>query len=117
ERGGKVVFQGTPEEIQQSPTSLTGDYLSGRRQIRTPAKRRQPNRGWIRLAGARGNNLKNITVEFPLGMLCLVTGVSGAGKSTLVQDTLYPALCRRMRKDSPKPLAYDDVFGDGQIDD
>jgi excinuclease ABC subunit A len=117
ERGGKVVFQGTPEEIQQCPTSLTGDYLSGRRQIRTPAKRRQPNRGWIRLAGARGNNLKNVTVEFPLGLLCLVTGVSGAGKSTLVQDTLYPALCRRLHKEAPKPLDCDDVYGDGQIDD
>ena len=117
ERGGKVVFQGTPAEIQNSPTSLTGDYLSGRRQIRTPAKRRQPNRGWIRLAGARGNNLKNVTVEFPLGLLCLVTGVSGSGKSTLVQDTLYPALCRRLHKEAPKPLDCDDVYGDGQIDD
>ena len=62
-----------------------------------------PNHGWIRLAGARGNNLQNVTVEFPLGVLCLVTGVSGSGKSTLVQDTLYPALCRRLRKDAPKP--------------
>ena len=66
---------------------------------------------------ARGNNLKNITVEFPLGVLCLVTGVSGSGKSTLVEETLYPALCRRLRKDAPEPLPYDDVFGDGQIDD
>ncbi len=66
---------------------------------------------------ARGNNLKNVTVEFPLGMLCLVTGVSGSGKSTLVEDTLYPALCRRLRKDAPKPLPFDDVFGDGSIDD
>jgi excinuclease ABC subunit A len=80
-------------------------------------KRRVPNHGWIRLAGARGNNLQNITVEFPLGLLCLVTGVSGSGKSTLVQDTLYPALCRRMHKDAPKPYDYDDVFGDGQLED
>ena len=82
-----------------------------------PAKRRTPQHGWIRLAGARGNNLQNVTVEFPLGLLCVVTGVSGAGKSTLIQDTLYPALCRRMHKEAPKPLAYDDVFGDGQIND
>ena len=67
--------------------------------------------------GARGNNLQNITVEFPLGVLCLVTGVSGAGKSTLVQDTLYAAICHRKRKDASKPYPYDDVYGDGQIDD
>ena len=117
EQGGRIVFQGAPEEIENDPRSLTGDYLSGRRGVTLPAKRRTPQHGWIRLAGARGNNLKNITVEFPLGVLCVVTGISGAGKSTLIQDTLYPALCRRMRKDAPKPLEYDDVFGDGQIND
>ena len=117
ERGGRIVFQGTPREAEQSSESLTGDYLAGRRGIRTSGRRRPPNHGWIRLAGARGNNLKNITVEFPLGLLCLVTGVSGSGKSTLVEDTLYPALCRRLRKDAHKPYEYDDVFGDGQIDD
>lgn len=123
ERGGRVVFQGTPAEMEAAPDSLTGDYLAGRRGSlgtgRAPCThgRRQPNRGWIRLAAARGNNLKNVTVEFPLGLLCLVTGVSGAGKSTLVEDTLYPALCRRLRKEAPRPLACDDVFGDGQIDD
>jgi excinuclease ABC subunit A len=117
ERGGEVVFQGTPLEMLASSRSTTGDYLSGRRGIATSGRRRAPNHGWIRLAGARGNNLHNVTVELPLGILCLVTGVSGSGKSTLVQDTLYPALCRRMRKDAPKPLSYDDVFGDGQLED
>ena len=117
ERGGEIVFQGTPEEMIECVDSLTGEYLSGHRGVSNPSKRRQPNNGWLRLAGARGNNLKNVTVELPLGVLCLVTGVSGSGKSTLVQDTLYPALCRRMRKDAPKPLACDDVFGDGQIED
>jgi excinuclease ABC subunit A len=117
ERGGRVVFQGTPQEMEASPDSLTGDYLSGRRGMAGQGPRRAPDHGWIRLAGARGNNLRNITVEFPLGVLCLVTGVSGSGKSTLVEETLYPALCRRLRKDAPKPLDFDDVYGDGQIDD
>jgi excinuclease ABC subunit A len=117
ERGGRVVFQGTPYEMEAATESLTGDYLAGRRGIVGAARRRLPEHGWIRLAGARGNNLRNITVEFPLGMLCVVTGVSGSGKSTLVEDTLYPALCRRMRKEGEPPLACDDVFGDGQVDD
>ncbi len=117
ERGGRVVFQGTPAQMEQSPDSLTGDYLAGRRGVGVSARRRPPSHGWIRLAGARGNNLQDITVEFPLGLLCVVTGVSGSGKSTLVQDTLYPALCRRLRKDAPKPYDCDDVYGDGQIDD
>jgi excinuclease ABC subunit A len=117
ERGGEVVFQGPPDEMLDSPRSLTGDFLSGRRGVASASKRRDPNHGWIRLAGARGNNLQNVTVEFPLGLLCLVTGVSGSGKSTLVEDTLYPALCRRMRKDAPKPHDCDDVYGDGQLDD
>ncbi|HUS39910.1 MAG: excinuclease ABC subunit UvrA [Pirellulales bacterium] len=117
EQGGHVVFQGTPEELEADEGSITGDYLAGRRGIGGSTGRRQAERGWIRLAGARGNNLKNITVEFPLGTLCVVTGVSGAGKSTLIQDTLYPALCRRLRKDAPKPLDCDDIYGDGQLDD
>ena len=117
ENGGQIVFEGTAAEMLESGQSLTGDYLSGRRGTTTPGSRRQPNHGWIRLTGARGNNLKNISVEFPLGVLCLVTGVSGAGKSTLIQDTLYPALCRRKRKDADRPLPLDDCLGDGQIDD
>jgi len=117
ERGGRIVFQGTPRQMADSPDSLTGDYLAGRRGIGSSGRRRTPSHGWIRLAGARGNNLKNVTVEFPLGLLCVVTGVSGSGKSTLVQDTLYPALCRRLRREAPKPCPFDDVYGDGQIDD
>ena len=117
ERGGQIVFQGTPKEMEESPDSLTGDYLAGRRGAVISGRRRPPDHGWVRLARARGNNLQDITVEFPLGVLCLVTGVSGSGKSTLVQGTLYPALCRRLRKDAAKPYDYDDVFGDGQIDD
>ncbi len=116
DRGGKVVFQGAPEELLTASGSVTGDFLAGRRGVLF-GKRRPTNRGWVKLVGARGNNLKNLTVEFPLGVLCVVAGVSGAGKSTLVQDTLYPALCRRKKQEAPKPAPYDDVLGDGQIDD
>jgi len=117
DRGGEVVFQGTVAEMEATPGSLTGDYLTGRRVVSMPSERRTPNHGWIRLTGARGNNLKNLTVEFPLGVLCVVTGVSGAGKSSLVQDTLFGAICQRKHREVDKPLPYDDVFGDGQIDD
>ncbi len=117
ERGGEVVYQGPPKKIVACERSLTGDFLAGRRGVAPSSNRRTPNHGWIRLAGARGNNLQDVTVEFPLGLLCLVTGVSGSGKSTLVQDTLYPALCRRMRKEAPKPYEYRDVYGDGQLED
>lgn len=115
--GGRVVFQGTPQEMQRGGQSLTGDYLSGRRVIRPPARRRAAERGEIRLRGARGHNLQHIDVGFPLGMLCVVTGVSGSGKSTLVADTLYPAVCRRLGKAAPPPAAYTDLLGAGQIDD
>lgn len=117
EHGGDIVFEGTLEQLEKDPHSVTGAFLAGRRGVSVPEQRRRPDHGWVRLVGARGNNLKNVSVDFPLGVLCLVTGVSGAGKSTLVQDTLYPAVCRRKRKESPKPAPFDDVFGDGQIDD
>jgi excinuclease ABC subunit A len=117
ERGGNVVFQGDLDEMLACDESLTGDYLSGRLGIAHSESRRPANRGRLRLRGARGNNLRDLDVEFPLGLLCVVTGVSGSGKSTLVQDTLYGALCRRKRKNGPKPLPYADVLGDGQIDD
>jgi excinuclease ABC subunit A len=117
DNGGQIVYEGPPKKIENAAGSLTGDYLAGRRGTAVPEKRRPAAHGTIRLTGARGNNLKNITVEFPLGLLCLVTGVSGAGKSTLVQDTLHGALCRRLRKEAPKPLPFDDVFGAGQIED
>jgi len=117
ECGGQVVFQGTPQELLTPGASLTGEYLAGRRGVTAPERRRPTNRGWIRLRGARGNNLKNVNIDFPLGVLCLVTGVSGAGKSTLVHETLYGALCRRKRKETPSPHPFDDIVGDGQVDD
>jgi excinuclease ABC subunit A len=120
DRGGEVVFQGPLENMLQPQASLTGEYLAGRRGVSIPENRRPTNRGWIKLFGARGNNLNNITAEFPLNVLCLVTGVSGSGKSSLVQDTLFGALCRRKQKETPgasPPLPHDDVVGCGQIDD
>ncbi|MBI1246952.1 excinuclease ABC subunit A [bacterium] len=117
ERGGEIMFQGSPSEIEEDEDSLTGEFLSGRRSVVRKRERRSITHGKVRLKGACGNNLKNLEVEFPLGVLTVVTGVSGAGKSSLVDQTLYPALCRRKRKENIQSLPYDDVFGDGQIDD
>ena len=117
DRGGKVVFQGSLHAMLQPGASVTGDFLAGRRGISIPEHRRPTNRERLKLIGARGHNLQNLTVDFPLGCLCLVTGVSGSGKSTLVQETLYGALCRRKKKDCEEPLPYDEIVGDGQIDD
>jgi excinuclease ABC subunit A len=119
--GGRVTFEGTPKELARSKDSRTGKWLSGRNDT-GGGPRRPTSQGWIKLRGARGNNLQYLTVEFPLGVLCLVTGVSGAGKSTLVDKTLYPALARRLHKDEepadlPPPLEYEDVLGTGQIED
>ncbi|HEX5471162.1 MAG TPA: excinuclease ABC subunit UvrA [Lacipirellulaceae bacterium] len=121
EDGGRIVFQGTPDVLETAPDSRTGDWLAGRRRL-GGGQRRAASQGWLKLRGAKGNNLQNVTVEFPLGVLCLVTGVSGAGKSTLVDKTLYPALARRVRKsadamDFPQSLPYDDVLGSGQLED
>jgi excinuclease ABC subunit A len=117
QRGGAVVFEGTPQQMIETPESVTGQYLAGRRGVSTAAKRRPANRGAIKLVGARGNNLQNLNVDFPLNVLTVVTGVSGAGKSTLVEDTLYPAVCRRLRKPVAGGAAFDDVLGVHQIDD
>jgi excinuclease ABC subunit A len=119
--GGKVVFQGTPAEMEASTASRTGDWLAGRRRLDSGSQRRTTDHGWVKLVGARGHNLQNLTVEFPLGVLCLVTGVSGAGKSTLVERTLYPALAGRLHKDSEhagagEPMDCDDVLGTGQLE-
>ncbi|WP_235935294.1 excinuclease ABC subunit UvrA [Candidatus Laterigemmans baculatus] len=115
--GGRIVFQGTVAEMMECSESLTGDFLAGRRGTLSSSGHRREPRGRLQLSGASGNNLANIDVQFPLGVLCLVTGVSGSGKSSLVQQTLYGAICRRKRKPAVKTLPYRDVIGDGQIDD
>ncbi|GBD43318.1 UvrABC system protein A [bacterium HR40] len=113
--GGYVVAQGNPDEIAAHPDSLTGAYLSGRRRIPIPTRRRRPA-GWLELKGCRGNNLKNIDVRFPLGCLVAVTGVSGSGKSTLVVDTLWPALCRRLHGGRLHAADHDELVGVEQVD-
>ncbi len=114
--GGSIVFSGTLEALHQFG-SLTGGYLSGRLQIALPAKRRECDNGLLRLSNCSGHNLQGIDVEFPLGMLCLVTGVSGSGKSSLVQDTLYGALVNRLTSQSVKTLPFESISGVGLIDD
>jgi excinuclease ABC subunit A len=108
--GGRVIAEGTPAEIAANPKSLTGDYLSGRRRIEVPPMRRpmQAERV-LRVVGARGNNLKALTAEFPLGTFTCVTGVSGGGKSTLVVDTLYKAAARRLMGSGAVPAPHDRI--------
>ena len=114
-RGGEIVAAGTFDDILKSGT-VTADYLTGRRRIEIPAHLRPGTGGRIVLRGARGNNLKNVTVEFPLGKLVCVTGVSGSGKSTLVNETLRPILSKALYRSFDQPLEYDSVEGIEHID-
>jgi len=117
ERGGRIVFDGTPDQLRAAP-SLTGDYLGGR--LRVEAPRPMPvaaNTPRLLLEGVNAHNLKNVSVELPLGRLVCVTGVSGSGKSTLVQDVLYPALLKQKGKPSEAPGAFDRLLGAEQIAD
>lgn len=114
-KGGEVVFQGTPAEMLKSKT-LTAEYLNGKRRIAVPTVRREGNGKVLRIVGAKGNNLKNVTVDFPLGTLIGVTGVSGSGKSTLINDTLYPILSQHVYHSLREPLAYERVEGLEHID-
>ncbi len=113
--GGEVVFSGTPDEMLQSDT-LTSEYLNGKKQIEIPEKVREGNGKSLKLFGAKGNNLKNIDVEFPLGKMICVTGVSGSGKSTLINDTLQPILSQRFYRSLQDPLPYDRIEGLENID-
>ncbi|MFO7276353.1 MAG: excinuclease ABC subunit UvrA [Pseudomonadota bacterium] len=115
--GGQVVAQGTPADIQANPASLTGQYLSGRRSIPVPRKRTPPVRGRaIRIVGATGNNLKNVTAEIPVGLFTCVTGVSGSGKSTLVIDTLFAHAVARLNGASADPAPCTAIEGLENVD-
>ncbi|MGA1065388.1 MAG: excinuclease ABC subunit UvrA [Alphaproteobacteria bacterium] len=114
--GGQVVAFGTPQEVMNHPDSLTGQYLTGVKQIAVPSKRRIGDGRVLTIRGARGNNLKNIDASFPLGVLTAVTGVSGGGKSTLVIDTLYKALARRVMNARAAPEGHDRIDGVEFID-
>ena len=113
--GGEVVYQGTPQEMLRKET-LTSQYLTGKIKIEVPAERRKGNGRSLWIRGARGNNLKNVDVEFPLGKLICVTGVSGSGKSTLINDTLQPILSQYFYRSLQDPLPYDSIEGLEHID-
>ena len=113
--GGEVVYQGTPKEMLHRNT-MTADYLNGQRAIEIPAKRRKGNGKTLRLIGAKGNNLKGVKVDFPLGTLICVTGVSGSGKSTLINDTLRPILSQHFYRSLRNPLEYEKLEGIDNVD-
>jgi len=113
--GGKVVYQGTPQEMMQTHT-LTSQYLNGEKRIEVPQQRRPGNGKKLVIRGASGNNLKHIDVEFPLGKLICVTGVSGSGKSTLINETLQPILSKKFYRSLQDPLPYDSIEGIEYID-
>jgi excinuclease ABC subunit A len=115
EHGGHIIAAGTPAEVAKNPASLTGQYLSGKRQIPVPEERREP-KGALLVRGAREHNLKGIDVAFPIGVLCCVTGVSGSGKSTLVNETLHHSVANRLHQAKLRPGAHDGVDGLSQID-
>ena len=115
--GGEIVAQGTPADIMANPKSLTGQYLSGTRQIPLPKARRQPQKGRaLKVTGARGNNLQNVTAEIPLGLLTCITGVSGGGKSTLLIDTIYKAVARKLTNAREHPSPFDKLEGLDKLD-
>jgi excinuclease ABC subunit A len=109
--GGEVVAAGTPADIERAAASLTGAYLGGRRRIEVPAARVPPGLGWLRLHGARGNNLKQVDLELPVGLFVCVTGVSGSGKSTLINDTLAAAVARSLGSAAAEAAPYASIEG------
>ncbi|GEB76866.1 excinuclease ABC subunit UvrA [Sporolactobacillus inulinus] len=116
EHGGQITAQGTPEEIMQNQHSLTGAYLSGRKFIPIPVKRRKTSKRAIKVIGAKENNLKNVSVTFPLGVMTVVTGVSGSGKSTLVNEVLFKALAQKLHGRRDLPGEYRQIKGVEELD-
>jgi excinuclease ABC subunit A len=113
--GGHLVAQGTVDQIKANPDSITGQYLSGALAIPVPAARKQPT-GWLRVRGARENNLQRVDADIPLGVMCVVTGVSGSGKSSLINEVVYKALARDLNRAKTRPGAYDSLEGVEQLD-
>lgn len=112
EHGGQIIAEGTPAQISSNPASLTGQYISGRRSIATPRLRNKPQpKRMLKLIGARGNNLKNVDLDLPIGLFVCVTGVSGSGKSTLINDTLYYAVAQYLYQSTTEPAAHDEIQG------
>lgn len=115
--GGEIVAKGTPQDILADPNSLTGKYLTGEMSVPVPDKRRKPQKGRaLRIVGARGNNLKDVSVDIPLGLFTCITGVSGGGKSTLIIDTLYKAVARKLNGSIEHPAAHDRIEGMEHLD-
>ena len=114
--GGEIIAQGTPDDIMNHPDSLTGQYLTGEKFIAMPERRPFNARRTLKVINARGNNLKNVTAEIPLGLFTAVTGVSGGGKSTLLVDTLYRAVARRLNGASEGPAPHDRLEGLEHLD-
>ncbi len=115
EHGGEVIATGTAKEIMKNPDSITGAYLSGRMKIPVPSERKKPT-GWLTVKGARENNLKNITVEIPLGIMTCITGVSGSGKSSLTNEILYKAMAKKLNRARCIPGKHDKILGLEQLD-
>ena len=113
--GGEVVAIGTPQEVMKNPNSITGAYLSGKKVIPVPKERRQPT-GYLTIRGARENNLKNIDVQIPLGIMTCITGVSGSGKSSLTNEILYKRLAKELNRAHKVPGKHDDIEGIEQLD-
>ncbi len=116
ELGGELIAAGTPQEVQNNPHSLTGQYLSGALSVTPPRRALRRPTGWIELRGARLHNLQSVNVRFPLGVVCCISGVSGSGKSSLVSRTLYPAVCHALNGGEETPGPYEQISGLEQID-